>query len=169
MSNFISQGSGREFVGKIAEVPLTLWLPDSVEKIVEALAAERETTRSGLLRHILFRHLYGTFDLHALAKRGNNDYSGWHQSRDAIMFSRSPIRETEKTYQTQTLPNVAGLSHNVANLKVFVSAQIKADLSGLAIARGLLLSAYARHVVMTDLLGHTAVLPLEQPPEGLDA
>lgn len=168
MSNFILQGSGRQFLGKVSEVPLTLWLPESVEKIVEALAVERETTRSGLLRHILFRHLYGTFDLHALAKHGNHDYSGWHHTRSAIMFSRGLVKESELGYKPQSLPNVASLSHSVADMKVFVSAQIKSDLAGLARNRKMLLSAYARHVVMTDLLGHTAVMPLEPVPEGLD-
>lgn len=168
MSQFLLDGTGRQFAGAASEVPLTVWLPESVERIVEALADARETTRSALIRHILFRHLYGTFDLHALIKRGNHDYSGWHQSRATILFSRSSKVSPEAGPPVQNLPNVADLSHSVANLKVFVSAQIKQDLADLAAARRLLLSAYARHTVMTDLLGQTAVLPLAQPPDGLD-
>jgi hypothetical protein len=164
----IKRGTGRQYSDAVSEVPITLWLPDSVERIVEAMADERQTTRSKLLRHILFRHLYGTLDLHALARRGNQTYSGWHDE-EPMKKASSKRFELMVEFKPQVLDNVPDLEHSVANLKVFVSRQIKEDLASMARIKGMQLSAYARHVVMTDLLGHTAVLPIEQPPVGLES
>jgi hypothetical protein len=153
----IKRGTGRQYSDAVSEVPITLWLPDSVERIVEAMADERQTTRSKLLRHILFRHLYGTLT-----------YSGWHDE-EPMKKASSKRFELMVEFKPQVLDNVPDLEHSVANLKVFVSRQIKEDLASMARIKGMQLSAYARHVVMTDLLGHTAVLPIEQPPVGLES
>lgn len=127
-------------------VPLKIWLPETAERLVEALARQRDLPKSGLLVRLLFAHLYGWHDLEALLGRTG----GRLVNAPLEAESRSPGYRVE-------------LGKSVADVRVFVAPRMKSDLEALAAQQGLRLSAYARRVVLDEVLGR-APHPLEFTP-----
>jgi hypothetical protein len=131
-------------------VPLKVWLPETVEAMVEDLARQRDLPKSQLIARLLFAHLYGWHDLEVLLAR-----SGGRLGNAPIeVESRSPGYRAE-------------LGKSVADVRVFIAPRMKADLERLADTQGLKLSAYARRVVLDQVLGR-APHPLELPDDSGD-
>lgn len=128
-------------------VPLKVWLPETVEAMVEDLARQRDLPKSGLIGRLLFAHLYGWHDLEVLLTRTG----GRLVNAPLEVESRSPGYRTE-------------LGKSIADIRVFVAPRMKSDLESLAAAQGLKLSAYARRVVLDQVLGR-APHPLEFSPD----
>jgi len=127
-------------------VPLKVWLPETVEALVEELARQRDLPKSTLIGQFLFAHLYGWHDLEwVLAQRG-----GRLGNAPLEVESRSPGYRAE-------------LGKSIADVRLFVAPRMKADLEGLAAIQGLKISAYARRVVLDQVLGR-APHPLEFSP-----
>ncbi|MBX9965371.1 MAG: hypothetical protein K2Y35_20110 [Burkholderiales bacterium] len=129
-------------------VPLKVWLPETVEAMVEDLAKQQDVAKAALLGRLLFAHLYGWHDLEVLLARTGGRLV--HAPVEAE--SRSPAYRTE-------------LGKSIADIRVFVAPRMKEDLERLAAAQGLKLSAYARRVVLDQVLGR-APHPLEFAPDG---
>lgn len=127
-------------------VPIKVWLPETVEAMIEELARQQDVSKAGLLARILFSHLYGSHDLQVLLARTGGKLV--HAPLEAE--SRSPAYRTE-------------LGKSIADIRVFVAPRMKDDLEHLATAQGLKLSAYARRVVLDQVLGRTPH-PLEFAP-----
>jgi hypothetical protein len=127
-------------------VPVKVWLPETVEAMIEELARQQDVSKAGLIARILFSHLYGWHDLQVLLARTGGKLV--HAPLEAE--SRSPAYRTE-------------LGKSIADIRVFVAPRMKDDLEQLATAQGLKLSAYARRVVLDQVLGRTPH-PLEFSP-----
>jgi hypothetical protein len=127
-------------------VPLKVWLPEAVETMVEELARQRDLPKSTLIGQLLFAHLYGWHDLELVLAHGG----GRLGSAPLEAESRSPGYRTE-------------LGKSVADVRLFVAPRMKADLERLAEGQGLKLSAYARRVVLDQVMGR-APHPLEFSP-----
>jgi hypothetical protein len=127
-------------------VPLKVWLPETIEAMVEELARQRDLPKSTLIGHFLFAHLYGWHDLELVLAHGG----GRLGNPPLDVQSRSPGYRAE-------------LGKSVADVRLFVAPRMKADLERLADIQGLKLSAYARRVVLDQVLGR-APHPLEFSP-----
>jgi hypothetical protein len=127
-------------------VPLKVWLPETVETMVEDLARQRDLPKSTLIRQLLFAHLYGWHDLEWLLAHGGGRLANAPLEAE----SRSPGYRAE-------------LGKSIADVRLFVAPRMKADLERLAEIQGLKVSAYARRVVLDQVLGR-APHPLEFSP-----
>lgn len=129
------------------DTPLKFWLSEPVEKMIDEMCAFQDTSASDLIRQILFIHLYGRYDLFGLIERQDNTF----KLNGRIRFSES-IDEVKGS-----VPPVA---KNIADVKVWIPKQMKADLQGLADGSGKKLSAYVREVLQVHLFGTI-------PPHGM--
>ncbi len=146
-----ARGTGRDFRFLDSEpVPLKIWLPESVEGLLDDWSLRLGTSKSGLVAQLLFSHLYGWCDLHA--QYGAE--AAWVTQRPRAAAARSP----------SYLPD---LGKNIADVRVFVPPKVRDDLATLATAAGLKLSAYARRVILDEFLGRMPV-PMELPEPPFD-
>ncbi len=143
--------AGRDYAFLDEEpIALKVWLPETIETMVEVLARRQGLAKSTIIARLLFAHLYGWHDLEALLVRNG----GRLGSAPLEAESRSPGYRTE-------------LGKSVADVRIFVAPRMKEDLEALAAAQGLRLSAYARRIVLDQVLGR-APHPLEQRGDHLD-
>lgn len=139
-------GTGRDFEFLAGDlVPLKVWLPESVEALLETWATRLGVSKAGLVTQLLFAHLYGWCDLHA----HYGDDAGWAVPRPRHVASRSP------TYRPD-------LGKNIADVRAYVPARMRDDLTRLAGNHGLKTSAYSRRVILDQFLGRMPV-PIELP------
>lgn len=122
------------------DTPLKFWLPEPVEKMIDEMCAFQDTSASDLIRQILFIHLYGRYDLFGLIERQDNTF----KLNGRIRFSES-INEVKGS-----VPPVA---KSIADVKLWIPKQMKADLQGLADGSEKKLSAYVREVLQVHLFG----------------
>lgn len=148
----ISQdGTGRDFEFLLDDpVPLKVWLPESVETLLETWATRLGISKAGLVTQLLFAHLYGWCDLHAEF----GDGAVWASQRPRHAASRSP------TYRPD-------LGKNIADVRAYVPARMRDDLASLAAVAGLKMSAYARRVILDQFLGRMP-MPIELPEPPFD-
>lgn len=142
-------GTGRDFDFLAVEpVALKVWLPESVEQLLDAWADRLRIPKTGLVSQLLFAHLYGWCDLHAHF----GDEAAWLMQPARFAASRSPSYRPD-------------LGKNIADVRVFVAPRVRDDLAALAAAAGLKLSAYARRVILDQFLGRMPVpMELPEPP-----
>ena len=146
-----ARGTGRDFGFLDAEpVSLKIWLPESVEGLLDDWSLRLGTSKSGLVSQLLFTHLYGWCDLHA--QYGAE--AAWVTQRPRAAASRSPSYRPD-------------LGKNVADVRMFVPPRVRNDLSDLATAAGLKLSAYARRIILDQFIGRMPV-PMELPEPPFD-
>ena len=148
----ISQdGTGRDFEFLTDNpVPLKVWLPESVETLLETWATRLGISKAGLVTQLLFAHLYGWCDLHAQY----GDGAAWVSQRPRHAASRSP------TYRPD-------LGKNIADVRAYVPTRMRDDLARLAADAGLKMSAYARRVILDQFLGRMP-MPMELPEPPFD-
>lgn len=127
-------------------LPLKVWLPETVEAMVEDLARQRDLPKSTLIGQLLFAHLYG-----------------WHDLELVLAHSGGRLGNTPLEVESRSPGYRAEIGKSIADVRLFVAPRVKADLERLAQIQGLKLSAYARRVVLDQMLGR-APHPLEFPP-----
>jgi hypothetical protein len=144
-------GTGRDFEFLDGDhVPLKVWLPESVEALLESWSTRLGVSKAGLVSQLLFAHLYGWCDLHA--QFGEGVALATQRPRHAA--SRSPSYRPD-------------LGKNVADVRTLVPVGMRDDLARLAAGAGLKLSAYARRVILDQFLGRIPV-PMELPEPPFD-
>ncbi len=137
----------RKFISR--DVAIKIWLPESVEKKMEEIATLFDCSVSDLIRQILFVHLYGRYDFLGLVER--EDPKRLKASGDTGQ------REYGVRY---SFPNIAAALNrpddikSIAGFKVWVPDKMKWHLTKLAEQHRMSMSAYAREVIMTHLLGN---------------
>ena len=149
--------SGRPYNRDYAErdTGLTLWLkPSLVEKINQA-CVYLDISRSDFLRQILFVHLYGRIDFLGLLQTRNPIAMNEH-SDTGVVRSASPAVDTGvKAVKAKD----KGPEQNTSSVKIWVPAQLKADLEELATSSSESMSSYARNVISSHLMGHLPYNP----------
>jgi len=144
-------GTGRDFEFLTGEpVPIKVWLPESVETLLETWATRLGLSKAGLVTQLLFAHLYGWCDLHA----HYGDEAGWAVPRPRHAASRSPSYRPD-------------LGKSIADVRAYVPSQMRDDLARLAERHGLKISAHARRVILDQFLGRMPV-PIEIPEPPFD-
>ena len=142
------------------DASIKLWLPVSIKKKLDEVCAYIDTSASDFIRQILFVHMYGRGDFLGLVQMKHPTVSKHIES--GVRFSIAPGKATTKP---------AAPEKNDADFKVWVPIKMKADLDRMAIQNKTSLSDYARHAIITHLLGN---LPYdsrafkELPPVGID-
>lgn len=164
----------------VHDAALKFWLPEPAREALEDLANRQGESMSEMLRQFLFQHCYGLYAFALVAERYPQ-----HFREDMPMFSRAtetvaaPSEETpslaivrlvepKKGYQPKKDPTywVPELGKNVMSLKVWIPAQLYADLQVLARHSEVTVSQYVREIVISRLLGHGT---LPKRPEMLEA
>ena len=144
-------GTGRDFEFLTGEpVPIKVWLPETVETLLETWASRLGVSKAGLVTQLLFAHLYGWCDLHA----HYGDEARWAVPRPRHAASRSPSYRPD-------------LGKSIADVRAYVPSQMRDDLARLAEGEGLKISAYARRVILDQFLGRMPV-PIELPESPFD-
>lgn len=132
--------SGRPYNDYIhSDASLKIWLPEAIESKLDEVGAYIDTTKSDFIRQILFVHLYGRTDFLALIQM---QHPSLVPSAAAAGISFS------------TVTSVSSPPKNDVGMKIWLPAQMKADLDRLAIKHGMSMSSYAREVITTHLVGH---------------
>lgn len=144
-------GTGRDFEFLTGDlVAIKVWLPETVETLLEAWATRLGVSKAGLVTQLLFAHLYGWCDLHA----HYGDEARWAVPRPRHAASRSPSYRPD-------------LGKSIADVRAYVPGQMRDDLARLAEREGLKISAYARRVILDQFLGRMPV-PIELPDAPFD-
>ncbi len=122
------------------------WVPEPVWTALQELAAYYDSDLSTVVRHVLFVHVYGQYDLLALAERGDQRFMP-QGDREALldvpMYSRSASAENR----------TAALGKNDQDMKVWVPEALADGIDGLAGAAGISRSEYIREMLVSHLFG----------------
>jgi hypothetical protein len=133
------------------DAQLRIWLPEPLRHSMDLVSRHLDTTFSKYLREYFVVYLYGN---HALIDMYN------HQTG---IFYSPPLQETttDEDYnapmfsRVRSVEFIPGLGKNIVPLKIFLNAQIKADLQILADKSGVALSHFVREILVSHFLGHT--------------
>lgn len=140
-------GTGRDFGGlKDHDTAVKFRVPEPVRKAFEELVDYYESDFSTLVRHVLFIHLYGQYDLLFLAERGDRRFMPQGEREtfsDMVLYSRAPDADNR----------TAQLGKNDNDLKVWMPGQLVDELDGLADRAGITRSQYIREVLVSHLFG----------------
>lgn len=140
----------RKFISR--DVAIKLWLPESVEQKMEEVATLFDCSVSDLIRQILFVHLYGRYDFLGLVER-----------EDPKKQKASGETTPQEYGVSYSFPNIAAALNppddikSIAGFKVWVPDKMKWHLTKLAEQHRMSMSAYAREVIMTHLLGNISI------------
>lgn len=124
---------------------LKVWLPESVDSMLDAIALANDSFQSEIVRSILFVHVYGLADFEAM----RTQKKGWFTppprlsaaGQDvSIRFSRSPNPFPE-------------LGKNIVAMKLWLPRQLLKDVATLAAQGGQKTSPYVRQTLIRSLLG----------------
>ena len=140
-------GTGRDY-SKLEsnDRAVKCWLPEPVWEALRELAAYYDSDLSSVVRHILFAHVYGHYDLLALAERGDQRFLPQGEKEaflDVPMYSRS----------TDAANRTAELGKNDHDLKVWVPEALVAELDQLAGKVEISRSEYMRETLVSHLFG----------------
>jgi hypothetical protein len=126
------------------DVALKFWLPVSVELALKELCELEGDSMSVFLRQALATHCYGIYALHILREQHR---SPWREP----LFSVSGNSYEPKKDPTYWVPE---LGKNIIPVKIWISSQLKNDLTILAGHVNLKLSQYVREILISRLFGH---------------
>lgn len=129
------------------DTPVKVHISEPIRIALHELGDYYNSNLSTVLRHILFVHLYGSYDLHARGERGNNDFMPYKSRADdvcGIRYSISP---------GATLPPPPDLGKNLDNIKIWLPAKMVGDIDALANDSGVTRSVYIREAVIRHLFG----------------
>jgi hypothetical protein len=145
-------GTGRDYRGlESNDRPVKFWVPEPVRKALGELADYYDSNLSTLVRHILFAHVYGHYDLLMLAERGNRRFlpQGDREAfRDVAMYSRRADADNR----------TADLGKNDEDMKVWMPEPLVGRIDQLADGAGVSRSEYLRETLVAHLFGR-AQLP----------
>ena len=140
-------GTGRDY-GELGpnDRAVKCWVPEPVWKSLQELAGYHDSDLSSLVRHVLFVHVYGHYDLLALAERGDQRFmpqGNKEALRDVVRYSR-PATAANRT---------AELGKNDHDLKVWMPEALVGELDRLAQGSGINRSEYIRETLVSHLFG----------------
>ncbi len=142
-------GTGRDLRGlDDDERAVKFHVPEPVRVALDELAAYHDNSLSALVRHVMFVHVYGHYELFARAERGHRRYMPQGDAEppgDVPMFSRAADAENR----------TAGLGKSDRDIKVWVAAALADELDRLARAAGISRSEYIREMLVTHLFGRS--------------
>lgn len=129
---------------------LRIWLPESLRGAMDQVAQHLDTTLSKYLREYFVVYLYGN---HALIDM--------YKNKTGIFYEAPKQKILEDDFNTpmfsrvRSVEFIPGLGKNIVPFKVFLHAQIKADLQLLADKSEMALSQFVREILVSHVLGHT--------------
>lgn len=142
-------GTGRDYDGlQSNDRPVKFWVPEPVWKALQELAAYYESDLSTLVRHILFSHVFGHYDLLMLAERGDRRFlpqGSQEEFRDVVMYSRRAAADNR----------TADLGKNDHDVKVWMPGELVSEVDKLADVAGISRSEYVRETLVGHLFGRT--------------
>jgi hypothetical protein len=142
-------GTGRDYRGfESNDRPVKFWVPEPVRKALRELAAYYDSDLSTVVRHILFSHAYGHYDLLMLSERGNRRFlpqGSQKEFRDVVMYSRRADAENR----------TADLGKNDHDVKVWMPEALVSEVDDLADVAGISRSEYVRETLVGHLFGRT--------------
>jgi len=145
-------GTGRDYRGfESNDRPVKFWVPEPVRKALWELAAYYDSDLSTVVRHVLFSHVYGHYDLLMLAERGNRRFlpqGSQEEFRDVVMYSRRADADNR----------TADLGKNDHDVKVWMPEKLAGQIDDLADGAGISRSEYVRETLVSHLFGR-AQLP----------
>jgi len=140
-------GTGRDLGAfKDNDIPLKVWVPDPVKEALEELARHYDSNMSTLIRHVLFVHVYGVYDLLAMAERGDRRFlpQGFRESfNDEIRYSRTAAAANR----------TADLGKNDRDIKIWAPAPLIEEIDQLAEQAGIKRSEFIRETLVSHLFG----------------
>jgi len=125
------------------DVAIKVWLPTVVAQTLKWVSDYEGVSQSAWIRERLFGYLYGSAAMMAQRIRAKR------ASYDGPMFSRSPVDRSSGRY----VYKVPQLGKNIVAFKVWVSQQMRDDLTALAVHAAIDLSPFVREALIGDLLG----------------
>ncbi len=132
--------------------PLKFWLPEPAERALGQFCTMADQSLSEWLRQFFVVYAYGLLALSNLYER----CPSFFQEGRSLLYSVAlpPEPPGKKRVATYWVPE---LGKNIAPVKVWIPARMKADLQLLADHAELPLSQFAREIVISRLLGHGAL------------
>lgn len=140
-------GTGRDHGGlESNDRAVKFWVPEPVRGALRELAAYYDSDVSSVVRHVLFAHVYGHYDLLALAERGNRRFLPQGDKEaflDVPTYSRSAAADNR----------TAELGKNDHDLKVWMPETLVDEVDQLAETAGISRSQYIRETLVSHLFG----------------
>ncbi|TLS68633.1 hypothetical protein FEF65_02705 [Mariprofundus erugo] len=130
------------------DVALKFWLPELLGDVLDQNCNALNTTRSDLVRQIMFTYLYG-----------KHDWMGFYERREHHYLLNSPplfSRQVAEPLELYQGPNkTKDLGKNIEDLKVWIPRKMRDDIQTLAGRVNLSLSEMIREIIISTLFGHT--------------
>lgn len=140
-------GTGRDYTGlESNDRAVKFWVPEPVWEALRELAAYYDSDLSTIVRHVLFSHVYGHYDLLMLAECGDRRFlpqGTQEEFLDVPMFSRAAASDNR----------TAELGKNDYDLKVWVPELLVGEVDELARRAGISRSEYIREMLVSHLFG----------------
>jgi len=133
------------------DVAIKFWLPELMGEVLDQDCIRLNgTSRSNLVRSILFTYLYGRHDWMGLYERNSGHYDLEHYS--SPMFSKRAPEPGEEGKEPDIMYD---LGKNIEDLKVWIPKKMKEDIQALADKASLTPSEMIREIIISNLFGHT--------------
>ena len=150
---------GREY-GDLAhdDAELRFWLPEVCRTALDEVTNALDVTEAFWLRGVFMMHLYGEHEYRRMFAQKADFFTSPRvvsrkSSRYAVAFSVAP-QNSDGPLPEPTTWVAPNLGKNMWPIKVFVPGQLKRDLLHAAARNGIMLSVYARELLLMRLLGY---------------
>jgi hypothetical protein len=142
------------------DAAIKLWLPESIKDRLNEVSTYIDTSVSDFLRQILFIHLYGRVDFLGLLQTKHPTALNSHIDTGIVPDASPQVEiEVKAVKKAKVIKN--GPEKSTSSVKIWVPSKMKSDLDQLALKNKASLSEYARHVIITHLLGN---MPYDSSP-----
>jgi hypothetical protein len=129
----------------VNDAQLRVWLPEQTRLVMDRAVKTVDATLSEYLREFFVVYLYGS-DVLLQMKLTNT----------GIFFTPPPrVASDVKFSRSRLVEYIPELGKNIKAIKIFLNAQIKADLQKIADKTGFALSHFVREVLISHFSGHT--------------
>ena len=145
----IIQGFGDFSDFRTHDAALKFWLPEPAEQALTEFCGSADQSLSEWLRQFFVVYAYGLLALTILHERSPHFFRDGRGLLYSIATPQDP--PGKKRVATYWVPE---LGKNVAPIKVWIPARLKADLQLLADHAEIPLSQFVREIVISRLLGH---------------
>jgi hypothetical protein len=134
------------------DTAITLWLPESIKDRLNEVCTYIDTSVSDFLRQVLFIHMYGRVDFLGLLQTKHPTALNSHIDTGIVPETTPQVELELKAVKKK--PAAEAAEGNTASIKVWLPSKMKVELDQLAVKNKTSLSDYARHVIITHLMGH---------------
>lgn len=142
-------GTGRDYDGlEEHDTPVKVHISEPIRIALNELGDYYDSNLSTVVRHILFVHLYGSYDLHARGERGNDEFMPYKSRIGDIADIRYSISS-----DSPAPPPPPDLGKNLDNVKVWLPKRMVNDIDSLANGGNLSRSVYIREALIRHLFG----------------